>query len=385
MLKPFNATIFVLLFLCVSVCLGNDKDYYAVLGVKKNDIPEVIRLAYRRLTRTFHPDVNPSPEATAQFQEIQEAYSVLGDPDRRNKYDLYGSDFENVTPFEEAMRTASRNQRSYGPTPEQLMMAEKITKYVLPLVRERDKKNEVLHSDLYRLQDEAKEGGVNLQNVDQFIETHRAVVDKFCELGAPFEFAFVNARTYAQRILATNIKKPDLSLANAAQAKLKGKFSKNEVQLMSMELTTFALQEKMSPHDFDVLLDVAAKNFKKALRHVRGDSPDAAAHLLAAVFRSDRNGNLDSAFARYVKIYEFMNDKFINWQNAYMIELTMHYAETLNSMPEVNAFLEKYAEGIDIAIKAEHRDRMKFAEEYVGFKPWENPDAILRCLTSRLR
>jgi curved DNA-binding protein len=67
------------------------KDYYAILGVKKDAPEDEIQKAYRKLARKFHPDVNKAPEAEAKFKEIGEAYEVLKDPDKRQKYDQYGS------------------------------------------------------------------------------------------------------------------------------------------------------------------------------------------------------------------------------------------------------------------------------------------------------
>lgn len=67
------------------------KDYYATLGVKKDASDDEIQKAYRKLARKYHPDVNKAPEAEAKFKEIGEAYEVLKDSDKRQKYDQYGS------------------------------------------------------------------------------------------------------------------------------------------------------------------------------------------------------------------------------------------------------------------------------------------------------
>lgn len=67
------------------------KDYYEILGVKKNASDAEIKKAYRRLARKFHPDVNPnSKKSESQFKEISEAYTVLGDKGKRKKYDQFG-------------------------------------------------------------------------------------------------------------------------------------------------------------------------------------------------------------------------------------------------------------------------------------------------------
>jgi curved DNA-binding protein len=67
------------------------KDYYAILGVPKNATQEEIKRAYKRLARQYHPDVNKSPEAEEKFKEINEAYAVLSDPEKRKIYDTYGT------------------------------------------------------------------------------------------------------------------------------------------------------------------------------------------------------------------------------------------------------------------------------------------------------
>ncbi len=67
------------------------KDYYAVLGVSKDATQEDIQKAYRKLARKYHPDVNKDAGAEAKFKEISEAKEVLGDSEKRGKYDRYGS------------------------------------------------------------------------------------------------------------------------------------------------------------------------------------------------------------------------------------------------------------------------------------------------------
>ncbi len=71
------------------------KDYYKILGVSKNATEKEIKSAFRKLARKYHPDVNPDdPQAEARFKEINEAYEVLGDPEKRAKYDQLGSDWQ---------------------------------------------------------------------------------------------------------------------------------------------------------------------------------------------------------------------------------------------------------------------------------------------------
>ncbi len=67
------------------------RDYYEVLGVGRDASQDEIKKAYRRLARRYHPDVNKDdPSAAERFKEIAEAYEVLGDPDKRARYDRFG-------------------------------------------------------------------------------------------------------------------------------------------------------------------------------------------------------------------------------------------------------------------------------------------------------
>ncbi len=71
------------------------KDYYAILGVPRNATEKEIKAAYRKLARQYHPDVNPGDKhAEEKFKEINEAYQVLSDPEKRAAYDRYGEQWQ---------------------------------------------------------------------------------------------------------------------------------------------------------------------------------------------------------------------------------------------------------------------------------------------------
>src|SRR5258706_14338830 len=77
------------------------RDYYETLGVPKTASEEEIRSAFRKLARKFHPDVAKDKKAAEEkFKEINEAYEVLGDPEKRKKYDQLGADWNRPSWFQ---------------------------------------------------------------------------------------------------------------------------------------------------------------------------------------------------------------------------------------------------------------------------------------------
>ncbi len=71
------------------------KDYYKTLGVARSADEKEIKKAFRKLAQQYHPDKNPGDKAAeARFKEINEAYTVLSDPDKRAKYDKFGAQWE---------------------------------------------------------------------------------------------------------------------------------------------------------------------------------------------------------------------------------------------------------------------------------------------------
>ena len=76
------------------------KDYYGVLGVKKNASERDVKQAFRRLARKYHPDVNSGDKsAEAKFKQINEAYEVLSDKEKRHKYDQFGDQWQHADQF----------------------------------------------------------------------------------------------------------------------------------------------------------------------------------------------------------------------------------------------------------------------------------------------
>src|SRR5688500_11551118 len=73
--------------------MARHTDYYKVLGVDRKASQDDIKKAYRKLARKYHPDTNKDSGAEERFKQVSEAYDVLGDPEKRKKYDRGGNIF----------------------------------------------------------------------------------------------------------------------------------------------------------------------------------------------------------------------------------------------------------------------------------------------------
>ncbi|MPZ49840.1 MAG: DnaJ domain-containing protein [Dehalococcoidia bacterium] len=90
------------------------KDFYEILGVKRGSSEKEIRSAYRKLARKHHPDVNPNDKAAeARFKEINAAYDVLSDADKRQKYDRHGDNWEHADEIERAQAQRGRGGNAF--------------------------------------------------------------------------------------------------------------------------------------------------------------------------------------------------------------------------------------------------------------------------------
>ena len=69
-----------------------DRDYYEILGIARDASPAEIRSAFRKLARQYHPDQYKAPDAETRFREVNEAYAVLSDPEKRARYDHFGNE-----------------------------------------------------------------------------------------------------------------------------------------------------------------------------------------------------------------------------------------------------------------------------------------------------
>src|SRR5580693_8966276 len=102
------------------------RDYYEVLGVSKSASADELKSAYRKLARKYHPDATKNdPKLTERFKEVQEAYDILGDTNKRSNYDQFGhagvgagaaggpGGAGGVDPFE-AFRRAQQGRKSWN-------------------------------------------------------------------------------------------------------------------------------------------------------------------------------------------------------------------------------------------------------------------------------
>ena len=78
------------------------QDYYQILGVARDADTSDIKKAYRKLARKYHPDVNKNADAEEKFKQVNEAYEVLKDSDKRRAYDRFGADWKHGQQFDEA-------------------------------------------------------------------------------------------------------------------------------------------------------------------------------------------------------------------------------------------------------------------------------------------
>ncbi len=93
------------------------KDYYAILGVLPTASLEEIRLAYRRQARAYHPDLSTDPHAEDRFKEINEAYDVLANSEKRQAYDYFTADAPETPPTTEPQPAAAPAQETASASP----------------------------------------------------------------------------------------------------------------------------------------------------------------------------------------------------------------------------------------------------------------------------
>lgn len=87
--------------------MSQRKNYYSILNVAQDASQDDIKRSYRKLAQKYHPDVNKEPGAEAKMKEINEAYDILGDPDKRAYFDRFGS-------AQQAQGNPYQNQGQYG-------------------------------------------------------------------------------------------------------------------------------------------------------------------------------------------------------------------------------------------------------------------------------
>src|SRR3954451_467843 len=94
-----------------------NRDYYEVLGVARDASADQIKKAYRGLARKYHPDANPGDKtAEAKFKEVQNAYDILSDPQKKAQFDQFGNaSFEGFGPFGPGAGASEWAARQAGP------------------------------------------------------------------------------------------------------------------------------------------------------------------------------------------------------------------------------------------------------------------------------
>jgi hypothetical protein len=115
--RPFKAGLLSLCIVAGLLCVVAG-DYYATLGVSRNADMDDIKRAHRDLVKKHHPDKSKSPQASKKFVEVQRAYEVLSDPEKRKVYDQFGKDPDDpeVQQQQEMMRNDGRQRfRNYDP------------------------------------------------------------------------------------------------------------------------------------------------------------------------------------------------------------------------------------------------------------------------------
>jgi curved DNA-binding protein len=90
------------------------KDYYKIMGLKRDASVDDIKRAYRKLARKYHPDVSKEPKAEEHFKEVGEAYEVLKDPEKRTSYDQLGANWQQGQEFRGQQQGRPRPQRGDG-------------------------------------------------------------------------------------------------------------------------------------------------------------------------------------------------------------------------------------------------------------------------------